>query len=271
MATTIALARAKHKLPNADSLSTPLLGDDGDQSSGKEGCFSVRCCMSYLAGLVLSAAWGLEFIMYGGVVLLFGATLGITFSMFFAYAFEKNASIGSVNDSNNEMRGEINKVNDRIDEQAGLTDSLEGEAAKLAELNQQLAMIAQTQGANVEVLMSLVKRNKDALKEMTRLTKAELAQKLVDLVIDGDKDGDFIIDADEAHLLYLRLNNLRSYIKVNEANFKKAINDANGELKGVMNIVKQITGDTSCISEDERIFIIDKYMGQGRSSNKKKQ
>ena len=270
MATALALARASRSVPNADNLTVPLLGGDDDTSTDNKGCFSFSCCVTYLLGTILSAAWGFEYTLYGGVITLLGALFGITFSMFFAYASVKNASMASVNESNNQMRKATNEINKNVSAQAGFTDSLEEEAARLAELNQQLAMIAKTQGTNVEMLQSLVKRNKVALNEMTRITKAKLVQKLVELVIEGDKNGDFVIDENEAMELYLRLKNFRpDCIKVNETNFMKAIEENKGELKGIMEIVKEIT-DNVPIDETKRIFHIDENLGQGISKKKEK-
>ena len=262
----MAMARATGKL-NADNLSVPLL-DKGDGEEKKVGCFSFSCCSKYIVGMIISAGWAYEFVTYGGGALLFGAILGIIFNLFAAWVSVALARVASVNQSNNQVRGVINEQFGRNEKMSGFNDNLEQETAKLEELDQQLKLIAETQGSNVEQLSGLVKRNKEALKDMSRLTKAELAHKLVELIIDGDKDGDFIIDDDEAQLLSIRLNNFRSYIKVNDTNFKKAIKEAEGKLPGVMNIVKEITEENLNIPEKDRIFIFDESLGQRGSTRR---
>lgn len=211
--------------------------------------------------------------MGGGALALAAAPFGIFFSCYSANLAVSLSDADSVNEMQNEMRGHVNQIgreNDALTEQ---NDQLEGEVERVGEVDAKLKGIAEAQGTNVAKLVELVSKNHEYLKRMRQMTKAETAQALVEMVIESDKDGDFMLDEDETELLILKMNNFRSYIKVNAKNFKAEMKKGGGSLKGVMNIVKTIVADDKerdKIPDDDKIFIIDQHLGQRDVGKKKK-
>ena len=243
--------------------------ESGDDSS-KGKCKPMHA-LYYFGAICLSGLWAGA--MGAGALALAAAPFGIFFSFYSASLAVTLSDADSVNQMQNEMRGHVNQLGRENDALAGENDRLEGEVDRVAEIDAKLKGIAEAQGTNVAKLVELVAKNHEYLKRMRQITKAETAQALVEMVIESDKDGDFMLDEDETELLILKMNNFRTYIKVNAKNFKAELKKGGGSLKGVMNIVKTIVADddaTKDLPDEEKIFIIDEHLGQRDVGKKKK-
>ena len=260
MASQLAAAHAKRQaaaaIPGGD-LSVPLLGGEGREEKERK-CCSASCCTSYFIAFVLSCGWFYELLAYGGGLYMVGTVLGTFFNFYRAYISSTLSLLPSVNQSTNEMRNDINAIANNTDKFEKQNEEGEKAADRIEQLNRELKMLAKSQGKSVDDMKQLIERNSKTLVEMKEMQAKEMGQKLVDLVIESDKDGDFVIDESEMDHLYLMLNNFRPNIKVNEENFKKCIKAANGELPGVLNMVKEITegADKLGIPVNERVFKI---------------
>jgi len=215
----------------------------------------------YLGALCLAGLWGASF--SAGALVLVAAPFGIFFAFYSASLAVALEDSDSANQMQNAMRQTVNELGKQNDKLTQEREKLTGEVDRVGEIEAKLANIAEAQGANVSKLVNLVKRNKRYLKEMRQIEKSLIVQKLVELVIESDKDGDYNIDADECEILILRMNNFRSYIKVNKKNFKAELDKTGGSVAGIMNIVKTILDpDADKIPVDKRIFVIDPNLGQ---------
>jgi len=265
------MAMATQKSGN---LEEPLLdknGDSPDSEDSKSKCCGPLKIIYFIGAAGLSAIWGLG-ATSGSALVYVAAPVGIFFAFYAAGLASALSASSSVNQMQNEMRSHVNQLGEENDKLSAQNERLEGEVEKVGEIDAKLKGIAEAQGTNVNRLVELVSKNSEYLRRMHAITKAETAQKLVELVIESDTDGDFMIDENECELLIIRMNNFRSYIKVNAKNFKAALKAGGGSLKGVMNIVKTIVADddeVKKIPESERIFIIDENLGQ-RDKGKKK-
>lgn len=251
----------------------------------------------------LSTLWGMG-IKTGGAFYYAGAAFGIFFAFYSASLAAAIKDADSINQIQNQMRQEINQVSHENDALEENTEKLGDEAdryvffcrcmisipglcwianlnlclhrcnnmSRVAEMDEKLRIIAEAQGTNVEKLVDLVRENHTSLKQMKALIKAQTAQQLVELVMESDQDGDYIINDEECELLILKMKNFRSYIQVHEKNFRDAMKKSGGSLQGVMNIVKTIVLDDDEVAEDEKVFIIDEHLGQrdkGKAKKKK--
>eukprot|EP00814_Leptocylindrus_danicus_P011307 CAMPEP_0116040448 /NCGR_PEP_ID=MMETSP0321-20121206/24371_1 /TAXON_ID=163516 /ORGANISM="Leptocylindrus danicus var. danicus, Strain B650" /LENGTH=227 /DNA_ID=CAMNT_0003520277 /DNA_START=1 /DNA_END=684 /DNA_ORIENTATION=+ len=188
--------------------------------------------------------------------MLFAACLGAFFSVFLSYITVKNDQFTSVQQTRNELLDGADQVGESNKSLWTGNDNVMTLSDRLERLQRKLRSIAEQQGEDAEYLIKLVKRNKTAFKGMHENAKAEAAQKLVELVIEGDKDGNFVIDDEETEILYLKLSNFKTYITVDKQNFYDAIQREKGEIQGVMKIVRTLVDDDD-IREEDKIFFID--------------
>lgn len=266
------MARMAVSQATGGGMTTPLLGSNEEASSRVN---SGEKTLAYFAGTLLSGCWAFEYYCYPNVFVLFAAGIGAFFNVFFSYIYIKDKGIANIQETGGQMLNMVGQVAETNKALGSGIGSVAKENERLEHLQKQVESIAEQQGTNVEDLVRLVKRNKEILTEMRNIAKAETVQKLVEMVIESDKDGDFVIDEEEREELYLKLNNWRTYVSVNEKNFYVAIEKAKGEIKGVMEIVKDLLSDDydDAISDSEKVFIIDDSDiddGQENKTKKKK-
>lgn len=246
-------------------------GESSDAAPKSTGMCNPANILFYAGAGGLSTLWGMG-IKTGGAFYYAGAAFGIFFAFYSASLAAAIKDADSINQIQNQMRQEINQVSHENDALEENTEKLGDEADRVAEMDEKLRIIAEAQGTNVEKLVDLVRENHTSLKQMKALIKAQTAQQLVELVMESDQDGDYIINDEECELLILKMKNFRSYIQVHEKNFRDAMKKSGGSLQGVMNIVKTIVLDDDEVAEDEKVFIIDEHLGQrdkGKAKKKK--
>jgi len=124
---------------------------------------------------------------------------------------------------------------------------------RLEDVEEALDVITQTQGQSVEAFAQQVEENRDILKQMQKNLKANVLQNLLSVVIRSDTDGDMRIDESEMGELIERMNSVNG-VELHEDRFRKAIMDAGGSIKAVMDVVKNLLSDN--VSKDDEIFTI---------------
>mmetsp|Transcript_22230 Transcript_22230/g.36808 ORF Transcript_22230/g.36808 Transcript_22230/m.36808 type:complete len:260 (-) Transcript_22230:226-1005(-) len=137
----------------------------------------------------------------------------------------------------NEIRKEVNKLQEENDTLHGEVDKMEGAVSNLKESETKLGLIADEQGSNVSSLVSLVKENGEIQKQMIDITKAETLQRLFDVILQSDRDGNFKIGEFEARELLFRLK-VDPRVEIDEDNLKARIAGAGGEIS-----VRDLTED----------------------------
>lgn len=261
---------AATQVTSSGGMTTPLLDNsNGRDTPSRRYCTGSKTTLTYLAGLFAAGGWGFIYFCYQNILMLFAASLGAFFSIFLSYIVVKNDKIVSVQHAGGQMRDTVDQVAESNKTLSGGTDSVKKLSERLEYLQKQLESIAGQQGTNVEALIELVRRNRAALNDMHEISKAEAAQKLVELVIECDKDGNFVIDEQERESLYLNLSTFKTYITVHEKNFFAAIEREKGEIQGVMEMVKTLV-EEDAIPEEEKIFFIDDYIHTKASADRRR-
>lgn len=135
----------------------------------------------------------------------------------------------------NELRHEVNKLQDENTILDGKVTELEGQAARVTKAEESLQAILDKQGHALGDFVGLVKQNGETLQQIHENLVVEVMQDILKAVMDSDLNRDFQIGEAEMNLLIIRLKALPQVESFDEARLREAVASST---HGVLAIVK---------------------------------
>ena len=213
--------------------------------------------MEMLAGgaAVLSVGTSIAAMVVNPLTPVFVAgTLSSVIGPYAYYQQTKLTDIRALEETHRAFKEEVERLsreNERLNATVGeLSDTID----KLEDVEQALDVITQVQGQSVDAFAQQVKDNRKILDQMHMNLKANVLQNLLQVVIRSDQDGNMQIEDHEIDDLAERMNKING-VEVRKDLFRqKILEDGEGSLKNVMEIIKNLM--TEDVPEEEAIFII---------------
>ena len=171
------------------------------------------------------------------------------------YAFfqqKRLTDVIALQETHNALSAEIDRLASENDRLHIAVEDLSKTVDRLEDVEQALDTITNMQGQSVEALEEQVEDNRDILSKMQSNLKANVLQNLLQVIIQSDKDDDMDIEGDEVEDLIKRIEGIHG-VEVRKDRFRDVIDESNGSLQSVMDIIKNLMADET--SEDSDIFI----------------
>ena len=171
------------------------------------------------------------------------------------YAFfqqKRLTDVIALQETHNALSAEIDRLASENDRLHLAVKDLSQTVDRLEDVEQTLDTITNMQGQSVQALEEQVEDNRDILSKMQSNLKANVLQNLLQVVIQSDRDDDMDIEGDEVEDLIKRIEGIHG-VEVRKDRFRDVIENSNGSLQSVMDIIKNLMADES--SEDSDIFI----------------
>jgi len=181
-------------------------------------------------------------------------TLSSVIGPYAYYQQTKLTDIRALEETHRAFKEEVERLhreNARLNATVGeLSDTID----KLEDVEQALDVITQVQGQSVDAFAQQVKDNRKILDQMQMNLRANVLQNLLQVVIRSDQDGNMQIEDSEIDDLAERMNKING-VEVRKDLFReKILEDGEGSLKNVMEIIKNLMAED--VPEEEAIFII---------------
>lgn len=144
------------------------------------------------------------------------------------------------------LRVENERLEESVKELTATVDRLE-------DVEEALEVITKTQGQSVDEFTKQVENNKRILGKMEKNLRANILQNLLSVIIRSDTDGDFQIDPEEIDELIHRIKRING-VELHEEKFREAILKSGGNMKAVMDVVKNLLSDD--VKDDDKIFTL---------------
>ena len=120
----------------------------------------------------------------------------------------KLAELGSFRQVHNALRQNVNALHQENQTLMGSIDAFTKQSVQLDRVQKDLHRVAQSSGASVNQLVTVVQENGTVQKEILQLLQAQVLQQVMSAVLAVDADRDFVVDPPEVESLMLRLQNL---------------------------------------------------------------
>lgn len=163
--------------------------------------------------------------------------------------------IKALKETHEAIRREVDHLKMENERLEGSVEELTATVDRLEDVEEAFKIITDTQGQNVEEFTKQVETNKEILSKMKKNLKANVLQNLLSVIIRSDTDNDFVIDPEEIDDLITRIKRING-CNLNEGRFRDAIVKSGGNLKAVMDVVKNLLSDD--VSSENQIFTITK-------------
>eukprot|EP00956_Cyclotella_meneghiniana_P022789 scaffold43448_cov51-Cyclotella_meneghiniana.AAC.11 len=122
-----------------------------------------------------------------------------------AYKEMVTSKMPTLRSLNSKLRQDANRLASEVDGLSNEIDLLEPEADRAAAVKEELQGIADKQKFNVDKLVELVKENGEILEKMKDNLRHRIAQDVIRIVVNSDRDGDGSISRKEAISLSLQI------------------------------------------------------------------
>jgi len=172
--------------------------------------------------------------------------------IYFQFALQDEDSLRQVQ---NDLR---HKVNDFAELNFKLTknnDRLKGQLEPLKECEQELKVIAEKSGQDVDTLKNLVKENQAIVDAFDVTSRQLMFRELIEKVLDSDRDKDGHYSDKNIKALTLKMTG----IEFDKQKFVERIKASDRTLSNVMSVIRTINDQS--LSEEERIFKMPDQQG----------
>jgi regulator of replication initiation timing len=142
-------------------------------------------------------------------------------------------TLGTLREQQNELRTQINTLNQTNDELTKSVTSISDETTKVEQVNQELQTIATTAGTTTDRLVQLYKEQNEIQKEIYKNLQAKILEQIITILLQTDSNHNNIVSDNEVTILMERFKQL-SGIVFNERTFRSILNQS--EPKGSITV-----------------------------------
>mmetsp|Transcript_27202 Transcript_27202/g.41755 ORF Transcript_27202/g.41755 Transcript_27202/m.41755 type:complete len:181 (+) Transcript_27202:144-686(+) len=129
---------------------------------------------------------------------------------------------------------------------------LTGQVDTLKKVEAEFITLMEQQGSSVEECTKLLRENHEIMVEMQARLEAQVVQDLLRVVIDSDRNNDFVIDPTEADMLILRLSHTsKAGVTFNKDAFRKKLKEGGYNLDAVIDICRDLMNNKMEPGEEE--------------------
>mmetsp|Transcript_31284 Transcript_31284/g.46671 ORF Transcript_31284/g.46671 Transcript_31284/m.46671 type:complete len:261 (-) Transcript_31284:212-994(-) len=203
-----------------------------------------------LAGVGSAAA---TLVLTEGTTVTIASSLTTAISPYAAYQKRKCDDIGSVREEHNRLRGNVNELMQENDKLKENVDQLEVSVSSLENVEKDLSKLANT--SNLDRLVAVVNEQKRATANIKRILKNDIMVQVMRVLMDSDRNQDFVIGPNEIMMMILRMRNVNG-VKFNEKNFRERVaSEGSMSLTEIMDLFRDLEDDD--IDEENAIFTMD--------------
>lgn len=183
-------------------------------------------------------------IMVGGTIVKTASVLIILLSPYSYFQQTRITDIRALKETYLTLKQEVNQLaveNDNLKEQVGRLDKSVG---KLEDIENVMSAITETEGQSVDSLRATVEENVQNVERMEKNIRANVLQNILSVVFSCDGNGDYNLSDKETTMLIRSLRDVNG-VNVNEKKFRKIVQDKNGSVEGVVEILRNLLDEDS--------------------------
>lgn len=183
-------------------------------------------------------------IMVGGTIVKTASVLIILLSPYSYFQQTRITDIRALKETYLTLKQEVNQLaveNDNLKEQVGRLDKSVG---KLEDIENVMSAITETEGQSVDSLRATVEENVQNVERMEKNIRANVLQNILSVVFSCDGNGDYNLSDKETTMLIKSLRDVNG-VNVNEKKFRKIVQDKNGSVEGVVEILRNLLDEDS--------------------------
>lgn len=183
-------------------------------------------------------------IMVGGTIVKTASVLIILLSPYSYFQQTRITDIRALKETYLTLKQEVNQLaveNDNLKEQVGRLDKSVG---KLEDIENVMSAITETEGQSVDSLRATVEENAQNVERMEKNIRANVLQNILSVVFSCDGNGDYNLSDKETTMLIKSLRDVNG-VNVNEKKFRKIVQDKNGSVEGVVEILRNLLDEDS--------------------------
>ena len=151
------------------------------------------------------------------------------------------------------FRAAMNGVREQASLLAGQNDLLSGEIDELQEdvdrmkeIESALSGLAETQGSQLNELMELIEENKQINRELREVLQNMILEDVIELVLDIDHDGSFIIEDNEIDRLIVGIKLIDGVKSFDQPMFRDEVMRCEGKADKVIELIKTMVTTGGC-------------------------
>jgi len=163
------------------------------------------------------------------------------------YQRKKLTDIANLKETQEKIQKDVDKLSHQNKRLKQTVEELSNTIDRLEKAEKAFDAVTQSQAQSVDAFEGQVKENRDILQLMQKNLKANVLQNLLSVVIRADSDNGGTIDPDEYDEVVKRIRTING-IEVPESRFKEALEESNGSLYAVMDIIKDILNEQFSVS-----------------------
>ena len=171
----------------------------------------------------------------------------------YSYLQQRNITdVKSLQETHEALVKEINQLQMENERLKGLVEQLGGTVEKLEEVENTFDYISEMNIESIDEFSKQVEESKVILNLMRRNVKSSAMQNVITVVTNSDIDGNYIFDKNEIETLISNLKTING-LEFHELNFRKCIEEHNGNVDAVINVLNHVMNDSGdnedCIFE----------------------
>lgn len=151
------------------------------------------------------------------------------------------------------FRAAMNGVREQASLLAGQNDVLSGEIDELQEdvdrmkeVESALSSLAETQGSQLNELMELIEENKQINRELRAVLQNMILEDVIELVLDIDQDGSFIVEDNEIDRLIVGITLIDGVESFDQVMFREEVMRCEGKAGKVIQLIKTMVTTGGC-------------------------
>ena len=151
------------------------------------------------------------------------------------------------------FRAAMNGVREQASLLAGQNDVLSGEIDELQEdvdrmkeVELTLSSLAETQGSQLNELMELIEENKQINRELRAVLQNMILEDVIELVLDIDQDGSFIVEDNEIDRLIVGITLIDGVKSFDQVMFREEVMRCEGKADKVIQLIKTMVTTGGC-------------------------
>ena len=129
---------------------------------------------------------------------------------------------------------------------SGEIDELQEDVDRMKEVESALSSLAETQGSQLNELMELIEENKQINRELRAVLQNIILEDVIELVLDIDHDGSFIIEDNEIDRLIVGITLIDGVKSFDQAMFRDEVMRCEGKADKVIQLIKTMVTTGGC-------------------------
>lgn len=129
---------------------------------------------------------------------------------------------------------------------SGEIDELQGDVDRMKEVESALSALAETQGSQLNELMELIEENKQINRELREVLRKMILEDVIELVLDIDHDGSFIVENSEIDRLIVGMTLIDGVESFDQIMFREEVEKCEGKADKVIHLIKTMVTTGGC-------------------------